>query len=92
MWDVRCEIQESSIYQHTPCCGLKGGILIEATAMETIDIYALGSGKGILYTVAKRFAVARMNSECNGSARLNSNGTGGDLAPDLFITVQYSKI
>ena len=51
-------------------------------AMATTEISPSGSGKDILYTAAKRLAVARMNSECNGSERLNSIGMGGDLAPD----------
>ena len=50
--------------------------------MATTELCPLGSGKDILYTAAKRLAVARMNSECNGSERLNSIGMGGDLAPD----------
>lgn len=85
-----CQIQGNSIYKHTPCCGLKAGILVDEMAMETVDISALmsTSGKGILYTAAKRFAVEMMNSACNGSAILNCNGIGGDLAPDL-CTVYY---
>lgn len=65
--------------------------------METVDISALmsTSGKGILYTAAKRFAVEMMNSACNGSAILNCNGIGGDLAPDLcilYMMVEYKRI